>query len=113
MSCFFATVGGIITGLIFAKAILLSYEQLGLPFSSDMSGVWKAEDGQDEKVLEAGRILNEEIPHKVFSVDYTLYEINKAFGPILFIGLFIELCFLFLGSSSFFLFYSSCLLLSH
>jgi hypothetical protein len=79
---FFSTVGGIITGLIFAKEILL-YEQLGLPFSSDMSGVWKAENGQDEKVLEAGRILNEEIPHKVFSVDYTLYEINKAFGPIL------------------------------
>ena len=79
---FFSTVGGIITGLIFAKEILL-YEQLGLPFSSDMSGVWKAENGQDEKVLEAGRILNEEIPYKVFSVDYTLYEINKAFGPIL------------------------------
>ena len=35
---FFATVGGIITGLIFAKEILL-YEQLGLPFSSDTSSV--------------------------------------------------------------------------
>ena len=76
------------------------YEQLGLPFSSDMSSVWKAEDGQDEKVLEAGRILNEEIPHKVFSVDYTLYEINKAFGPILFIGLFIGIVF-FVSAGSF------------
>ena len=76
------------------------YEQLGLPFSSDMSSVWKADEGQDEKVLEAGRILNEEIPYKVFSVDYTLYEINKAFGPILFIGLFIGIVF-FVSAGSF------------
>ena len=76
------------------------YEQLGLPFSSDMSSVWKADEGQEQRVLEAARILNEEIPYKVFSVDYTLYEINKAFGPILFIGLFIGIVF-FVSAGSF------------
>lgn len=76
------------------------YEQLGIPDRSDVSTVWKAEDGQTEQVLEAARKLDEQIPHKVFSVDYTIYEMNKTFGPILFIGLFIGMVF-FVSAGSF------------
>lgn len=76
------------------------FDQLGLPDRSGMSSVWKAEDGQYEQVLQAAQKLEKQIPYKVFSVDYTLYEINKAFGPILFIGLFIGIVF-FVSAGSF------------
>lgn len=76
------------------------YEQLGLPVSTDMSAVWKAKEGQTEQVIEVGRKLNEQLEHKAYSVDYTLYEINKAFGIILFIGLFIGIVF-FVSAGSF------------
>ncbi|CDO02941.1 ABC transporter permease protein YxdM [Oceanobacillus picturae] len=60
----------------------------------------KAEDGQTEQIIEAGSKLDEQLDHKAFSVDYSLFEINKAFGPILFIGLFIGIVF-FVSAGSF------------
>jgi hypothetical protein len=34
---------------------------------------------KEENIIEAGKMLEEQVKHKVFSGDYTLYEINKAY----------------------------------
>lgn len=62
---------------------------------------WKAEQGQNETVLEAGKTLMEESePGKFQAMDYIIYRINKSYGPILFIGLFIGIVF-FVSAGSF------------
>ncbi|MBU9721242.1 MULTISPECIES: ABC transporter permease [Bacillaceae] len=76
------------------------YDQLGSPSYNDMSVVWKVEEWQTEQIIEVGRKLSEELEYKAFSVEYTLYEISKAYGPILFIGLFIGIVF-FVSAGSF------------
>jgi putative ABC transport system permease protein len=76
------------------------YDQLGNPIRSDMSAAWQADNGENDQIIEAGRKIEEQVPHKVFAVDYTIYEINKAYGPILFIGLFIGIVF-FVSAGSF------------
>ncbi len=76
------------------------YENLGRPVRSEINVAWKANEGQHDQVLDAGKKLNEQLEYKAFSVDYSLFEINKAFGPILFIGLFIGIVF-FVSAGSF------------
>lgn len=76
------------------------YEQLGFPTRVDTIAVWKAKKGQEDQLLEAGKKVTEQLEHKAFSVDYSIYQINKAFGPILFIGLFIGMVF-FVSAGSF------------
>ncbi|KAB2331090.1 ABC transporter permease [Bacillus mesophilum] len=76
------------------------YGQLGEPVRNDVSAVWVAKGAQEEQILEAGRKLNEQLEYKAFSIDYSIYEINKTFGPILFIGLFIGIVF-FVSAGSF------------
>lgn len=76
------------------------YDQLDEPIKSKLSVVWQAEEGQEDKVLAVGEQLDEELSYKAFSVDYAIYQINKAFGPILFIGLFIGIVF-FVSAGSF------------
>ncbi|UOQ84795.1 ABC transporter permease [Gracilibacillus salinarum] len=77
-----------------------AYNRLGSPLRTDLSIVWEAKEGQEDQILEAGRKLNEQLPHKAYANDYTLYQINKAYGPILFIGLFIGIVF-FVSAGSF------------
>lgn len=76
------------------------YDQLDEPIKSKLSVVWQAKEGQEDKVLAVGEQLDEELSYKAFSVDYAIYQINKAFGPILFIGLFIGIVF-FVSAGSF------------
>ncbi|WP_096272460.1 ABC transporter permease [Paucisalibacillus globulus] len=76
------------------------YDKLGTPVRSEINVAWKAKEGQHDQVLQAGKKLSEQLEYKAFSVDYTLYEINKAYGPILFIGLFIGIVF-FVSAGSF------------
>ncbi|MEC0304977.1 ABC transporter permease, partial [Terribacillus saccharophilus] len=77
-----------------------TYDQLGTPVRTDFTAVWNVHDGNDEQVIETGKKLEEQIEHKLFSVDHSIYEINKAYGPILFIGLFIGIVF-FVSAGSF------------
>jgi putative ABC transport system permease protein len=80
-----------------------TFEQLGTPVRIDHSIVWNAEEGQTDQLIEAGRELNSldgNLQYKTSIIDYTLYEINKAYGPILFIGLFIGIVF-FVSAGSF------------
>lgn len=76
------------------------YDQLGTPVYTDWSAVWVAQNANTDQLIETGRKLEEELQYKAFSVDYTLFDINKAFGPILFIGLFIGIVF-FVSAGSF------------
>ncbi|QXE02546.1 ABC transporter permease [Terribacillus sp. DMT04] len=76
------------------------YEQLTLPVRTETNAVWQANGTNEEQVIQAGEKLAQQVEHKVFSVDYALYEINKAYGPILFIGLFIGIVF-FVSAGSF------------
>lgn len=76
------------------------YEQLGSPVNTNLSVVWKTKDMNTDQLIEAGKKLDEQVTHKAFSVDYTLFQINKAYGPILFIGLFIGIVF-FVSAGSF------------
>jgi putative ABC transport system permease protein len=76
------------------------YDQLGSPVRTTDDIVWKTKDMSTDQLVEAGRKFDEQIPHKVFSVDFTIYQINSAYGPILFIGLFIGIVF-FVSAGSF------------
>lgn len=76
------------------------YDQLDEPIKNKLSVVWQAKEGQEDKVLAVGEQLDEELSYKAFTVDYAIYQINKAFGPILFIGLFIGIVF-FVSAGSF------------
>ncbi|WP_067843627.1 ABC transporter permease [Amphibacillus sediminis] len=76
------------------------YELLGAPTRTQLSIAWEAIGAGHNQTVEAGRKLAEQLEFKVTSIDYTIYEINKAFGPILFIGLFIGIVF-FVSAGSF------------
>lgn len=78
-----------------------SYSKLTQPTSVEKYAVWKAVGGQDAAVIDAGLALNEKIPPYSFqAIDATIYTINKTYGPILFIGLFIGIVF-FVSAGSF------------
>lgn len=78
-----------------------TYQQLPEPVRTNSNVIWKATKGQDEKVLQAGETLSEKLePYYFDAHDFTIYSINKAFGPVLFIGLFIGIVF-FASAGSF------------
>ena len=64
--------------------------------------IWQVKKGDEEDVIDAGRTISEKFSYEVpfTAVDYFAYEINKSYGPILFIGLFIGLVF-FVSAGSF------------
>lgn len=77
-----------------------SYAQLGTPTYSDVTVAIEFEDLDTEKVIQIGERLEETLQYKAHYVDYTLYQIEKGYGPVLFIGLFIGLVF-FVSAGSF------------
>src|SRR5690625_7679741 len=63
--------------------------------------VWQADKGQEDKLVQVGESLSDELPPQYFQAnDYMIYTINKTFGSILFIGLFIGIVF-FVSAGSF------------
>lgn len=77
------------------------YKQLPDPKRASDYYVWQAVKGQDDAVLKTGEKLQEHFQPGTFtSVDYILYMIDKGYGPILFIGLFIGIVF-FVSAGSF------------
>jgi len=78
-----------------------TYEQLPEPSFTEDYTVWKAEQGQKDEVIQAGETLSERLePYNFQAIDYMVYSVNKAYGPILFIGLFIGIVF-FVSAGSF------------
>lgn len=81
-----------------------TYQQLPEPSSTTDYTAWKAAKGQEEAVIQAGEALTNDLntspPFNFQANDYIVYTINKAYGPILFIGLFIGIVF-FVSAGSF------------
>ena len=78
-----------------------TYQQLPEPLRIEDYTAWKAAKGQKEAVIQAGEDLSNELePYNFQANDYIIYTINKGYGPILFIGLFIGIVF-FASAGSF------------
>ncbi|WP_240377714.1 ABC transporter permease [Bacillus piscicola] len=78
-----------------------AYEKLPQPERTETSVAWMAEKGQGEALAQAGEdIFNQIGGFNFASIDFTVYQINKVYGPILFIGLFIGIIF-FVSAGSF------------
>ena len=78
-----------------------TYEQLPTASRVEDYTAWKASNGQEEAIIQAGETLSNELePYNFQANDYIVYTINKSFGPILFIGLFIGIVF-FASAGSF------------
>src|SRR5690625_3490666 len=78
-----------------------AYKQLPDPVRSESYTSWKAAKGQDDAIIDVSETLSYELhPYNFQANDYTVYTINKAYGPILFIGLFIGIVF-FVSAGSF------------
>ncbi|KKB35531.1 FtsX-like permease family protein [Bacillus thermotolerans] len=77
------------------------HEQLPDPIDETIFHAWQATDGEESVFAAAERINNElSPPHAFTSSEYEMYEINKAYGPVLFVGLFIGIVF-FVSAGSF------------
>ncbi|MGN9867217.1 FtsX-like permease family protein [Bacillus swezeyi] len=77
------------------------YEQLKKPKIETWFYAWQAQDKNDKHVIEAGEKLAEKLePFQFFAVDYEVYNLNRGYGPILFVGLFIGVVF-FVSAGSF------------
>lgn len=77
------------------------------PASTDKQYVWQT-SGTEEELVGVGRELSDEFqPGSFTAIDFAIYEINRTYGPILFIGLFIGIVFFFsAGSFLYFRLYS-------
>ncbi len=76
------------------------YQQLPSPVRETSYYAWQATSG-NENILKASEKLSKELPPGDFlSGEYQLYQINQAYGPVLFVGLFIGIVF-FVSAGSF------------
>ncbi|MBY7143831.1 ABC transporter permease [Virgibacillus sp. NKC19-3] len=77
------------------------YEQLPQPTSTETNVAWIADNAQHDTLVQVGEdIFNEIGGYNFLAIDHTIYQINKAYGPIMFIGLFIGIVF-FVSAGSF------------
>ncbi|SFA81148.1 putative ABC transport system permease protein [Lentibacillus halodurans] len=77
------------------------YEQLPQPDTVETSVAWMADKGQEDALIQAGEAIFDQIDsYNLVAIDFSLYQINKVYGPILFIGLFIGIVF-FVSAGSF------------
>src|SRR5699024_10299233 len=77
------------------------YNRLENPKDVKDYTVWQEDKGQEDKLVQVGESLSDELPPQYFQEnDYMIYTINKTFGSILFIGLFIGIVF-FVSAGSF------------
>lgn len=60
---------------------------------------WQVIDGDNDAIIAAGEELSAEL-YALFAIDYTVYDINKMWSPVLFVGLFIGIVF-FVSAGSF------------
>ena len=78
-----------------------AYSELPQANSTQLHVAWQEKENDQDTVIQAGKRIYDEIGYgKVMAIDYTLYEILKFYGPILFIGLFIGIVF-FVSAGSF------------
>lgn len=76
------------------------YKELSDSVHSHRTYDWRVEKGSSDKVVDAGRELSEQYIGSFFALDYMIYDINKTYAPIMFVGLFIGIIF-FVSAGSF------------
>lgn len=77
------------------------YEALPSPKKEDSYHAWQVIDGEEEDIVEASRKLVEVLsPYEITSREFEIYQTNKDFGLILFVGLFVGIVF-FVSAGSF------------
>ncbi|MEK4031006.1 ABC transporter permease [Pseudobacillus sp. FSL P4-0506] len=78
------------------------YNQLPKPVKVEQNVIWHASNkNTSEQLRKTGEVLQEHYePGTFFSIDFIIYQIEKGYGPILFIGLFIGIVF-FVSAGSF------------
>lgn len=75
------------------------YNKLPEPVSTDKIIAWQVVEGEKDQIIEVGRQLSEDIP-RFMAVDWIVYDVNKIWSPIMFVGLFIGIVF-FVSAGSF------------
>ncbi|MDQ0116635.1 hypothetical protein [Paenibacillus harenae] len=75
------------------------YEKLPVPADIRSFHAWQATEGK-QNVLSAAEKLYRQLTYQVTSGEYELYELNKRYGPIMFVGLFFGVVF-FVSAGSF------------
>lgn len=76
------------------------YDLLPEPIKKHDFYAWEGAKGQTDKILKVGKRAAETGNYGITAPDYLLYEVNKVYGPMLFIGLFIGIVF-FVSAGSF------------
>lgn len=77
------------------------YDHLPAAVEGSSFIAWHAKKGDNDAIIKAGESLFDQFEPGTFnSTDFNIYQINKLYGPILFIGLFIGVVF-FVSAGSF------------
>lgn len=76
------------------------FEELPTPLREDNYHAWQVTDGKDNILAAAKKIEEVLPPSEFFAKDYSIYQLNKQFGLVLFVGLFIGIVF-FVSAGSF------------
>ncbi|MUK88935.1 FtsX-like permease family protein [Ornithinibacillus sp. L9] len=76
------------------------YEKLGDPEDERYFSAWQVTQGKERVIGAAEKITEKVSPYYFTSVDLNVYEINKGYAPIMFVGLFIGIVF-FVSAGSF------------
>lgn len=75
------------------------YTRLPKPEATEKMVAWQVVKGEEEDIIQAGQLLSEEMM-PLMAVDSVVYDINKMWGPAMFVGLFIGIVF-FVSAGSF------------
>ncbi|MBO1002342.1 ABC transporter permease [Pseudogracilibacillus auburnensis] len=76
------------------------FQQLPEPAYENTVIGWQVKNGKKEDLIAAGEKISNELPYQFMAVDSVVYDMNKMWGPIMFVGLFIGIVF-FVSAGSF------------
>ncbi|TRZ40364.1 ABC transporter permease [Niallia circulans] len=76
------------------------FKELPEPISVESYHAWQVTKGQDNVIAASEKIEKLVPPYEFYAKDYSIYQLNKAYGLVLFVGLFIGIVF-FVSAGSF------------
>lgn len=76
------------------------FKELPAPISEESYHAWQVIKGQDNIIAASEKIEKVVPPYEFYAKDYSIYQLNKAYGLVLFVGLFIGIVF-FVSAGSF------------
>jgi putative ABC transport system permease protein len=76
------------------------FEELPAPLREELYHAWQVSDGEENIVAASRKIMVVLPPTEFIARDYSIYQINKQYGLVLFVGLFIGIVF-FVSAGSF------------